>query len=122
MEHKKEELYDEDLLISQRKNELKTQDAELYRIWYEKLKELSKNSVRISGCSHTLFVRNFCDAVNTIVVGLDEETKNFVLSLAEIGFGYKENPDVCRNEGCCYHGFPTDCCPLGCGEGFAEYE
>ena len=43
MEHKKEELYDEDLLISQRENDFKTQDPELYRIWYEKLKELSKN-------------------------------------------------------------------------------
>ncbi|MCX8589121.1 MULTISPECIES: hypothetical protein [unclassified Gilliamella] len=87
--------------------------------WEEKLGELAKESARMCGSLEIVYIRSFSDAVDRLVINLDENEKRIVLGIAEEKFDYCANayakPDY-NDDGCCSHGVPYDCCPLGCGE------
>lgn len=84
--------------------------------WEEKLSELAKESSRMCGSSDLVYVRSFSDAVDRLVINLDENEKRIVLEIAEEKFDYCANAHVKPDYDCCSHGLSYDCCPLGCGE------
>lgn len=83
----------------------------------QKIKRASQEAFRRCGLSEQLFNKFFIEEITRMNLDIHDAE---VLNLAEQE-GYCSGTDSdCEEsdyEGWCKHGFPIDCCPLGCGEG-----
>lgn len=85
------------------------------------LNEISKEAMRRSGGSDTLYHRNYLDGIDDKIFEINEKTP--LTELLEKAYN-EEN--ACNNnnqaenhgvdDGYCMHGFPPNCCPSGCDD------
>ncbi|WP_412497236.1 hypothetical protein [Vibrio fluvialis] len=82
----------------------------------ETISLMANNANKGSGLVYEIFAQRFSQSINDYVLGMSEERKSVVISIAR-QYGYEENQaiDDCDDDSCC-HGLDVNCCPLGCGE------
>lgn len=79
------------------------------------LENLSARAHRGCGQVYEVFVRRFTELVNNECPKIPSEHQDRFIGLARSRFDYCDEPDE-PTEGFCMHGFPENCCPLGCDD------
>lgn len=91
------------------------------REWAQLCEKLAKETNAGAGCSHTVYVNRFSQAVDIEMSKLSDTDKIMAIVIAK-DFDYHTAEEIeaesnwLAENGYCSHGLDKNCCPVGCGD------